>query len=129
MMVALGADVLLFIPLSLSLLPAPQELLQYFLGQPLTILMWLRFVNHRLVNCPAALKHVLLQSLFEMESCSCLKDFIIEQYQDDFIHLRGAEQSKNEERLVLALPIQEDVNRRLGWSNQKRHGTTLPLLF
>lgn len=44
----------------------------------------LRFVNHRLVNCPAALKHVLLQFLFEMESFSCLKHFLIEQYQQVF---------------------------------------------
>lgn len=29
---------------------------------------------------------------------------------------------KKKERLILSLPIQEDGNHRLGWSNQERHG-------
>ena len=42
---------------------------------------------------------------------------------------RRAEQSKNEERLVLALPIQEDVNRRLVAPKKDTHYNEIMEMF
>ena len=72
----------LYVPL--FLLPAEQGLLQDLLSQPHQDSEWLRFVNHRLVTCPAGVKQVFLQSLLEIESCSALRDLIIGQYQQVF---------------------------------------------
>lgn len=68
----------------LFLLPAEQQLLQDLLSQPHQDGEWLRFVNHRLVTCPAGVKQTFLQSLLEIESCSALRDLIIGQYQQVF---------------------------------------------
>lgn len=70
--------------LPLFLLPAEQGLLQDLLSQPHQDSEWLRFVNHRLVACPAGVKEVFLQSLLEIESCSALRELIIGQYQQVF---------------------------------------------
>jgi hypothetical protein len=72
----------IYVPL--FLLPAEQELLQDLLSQPHQDGEWLRFVNHRLITCPAGVKQAFLQSLLEIESSSALRDLIIGQYQQVF---------------------------------------------
>lgn len=72
----------IYVPL--FLLPAEQELLQDLLSQPHQDGEWLRFVNHRLVTCPAGVKQAFLQSLLEIEASSALRDLIIGQYQQVF---------------------------------------------